>query len=159
VRRGHGRDRHGRGEFLKHRNPRLKVVACEPQASAVLSGGRRAAPHPGHRRGLRAARAQPRAARRGHPGPDEAAIETARLAARTEGLLVGISCGAALWGALQLAARPEYAGARSSACCPTRASATSRPAGSPTDHAARGRAPRRAPSRAAPATGRSRPRC
>ncbi len=46
------------------------------------------------------------------PVPDEAAIETARLAARKEGVLAGISCGAALWGALELAKRPEYAGAR-----------------------------------------------
>jgi cysteine synthase A len=44
--------------------------------------------------------------------PDEAAIETARLAARTEGVLAGLSCGAALWGALQIAERPEATGAR-----------------------------------------------
>jgi cysteine synthase A len=43
---------------------------------------------------------------------DEDAIETARLVARREGVLAGISCGAALWAALQVAARPEAEGAR-----------------------------------------------
>jgi cysteine synthase A len=43
---------------------------------------------------------------------DEAAIETARLAARREGVLCGISCGAALWGAMQVARRPESRGKR-----------------------------------------------
>ena len=41
------------------------------------------------------------------PVDDEDALETARLAARPEGVLAGISCGAALWAALQVAARPE----------------------------------------------------
>ena len=91
----------GAGEFLKHKNPKLRVVACEPQASAVLSG-RAAGPH----------KIQGIGAGFVPPVPDEAAIETARLAARTEGVLAGISCGAALWGALQLAGRPEYAGQR-----------------------------------------------
>jgi cysteine synthase A len=44
--------------------------------------------------------------------PDEAAIETAREAARTEGVLAGLSCGAALWAALQIAGRPEAGRAR-----------------------------------------------
>ena len=44
--------------------------------------------------------------------PDEAAIETARLAASREGVLAGLSCGAALWGAMQVAARPESKGKR-----------------------------------------------
>ena len=46
------------------------------------------------------------------PIPDEAAIETARRCARTEGVLVGLSCGAALWGALEIAKRPEMQGKR-----------------------------------------------
>jgi cysteine synthase len=50
--------------------------------------------------------------------PDEAAIETARLAARREGVLCGLSCGAALWGALQVAARPELRGKRIVAVLP-----------------------------------------
>ena len=45
------------GEYLRERNPKLRIVAVEPSGSAVLSGGRaRPAPHPGHRRGLRARR-------------------------------------------------------------------------------------------------------
>ena len=43
---------------------------------------------------------------------DEDAIETARRAARTEGALLGISCGAALWGAIELGGRPEWQGKR-----------------------------------------------
>ncbi len=46
------------------------------------------------------------------PVDDEAAIETARLLARREGVLAGISCGAAVWGALHLAGRPGMGGAR-----------------------------------------------
>jgi cysteine synthase len=46
------------------------------------------------------------------PVDDEDAIATARLVARREGVLAGISCGAALWGALQIAARDEARGAR-----------------------------------------------
>ena len=46
------------------------------------------------------------------PVPDEEAIETARVCARTEGVLVGLSCGAALWGAMELARRPESKGLR-----------------------------------------------
>ena len=59
----------GVGEYLRERNPQLRVVAVEPRGSAVLSGERAGpAPDPGDRRGLRPAGAQPRAARRGHPG-------------------------------------------------------------------------------------------
>ena len=46
------------------------------------------------------------------PVTDEQAIETARLCARREGVLVGISCGAALWAAMEIAQRPESAGKR-----------------------------------------------
>ena len=59
----------GAGELLKSRNPGCRVVAVEPSASAVLSGGRPGtAQDPGHRRRLRPERAQPRGARRGDPG-------------------------------------------------------------------------------------------
>jgi cysteine synthase A len=103
----------GAGEFLKHRNPKLKVVACEPQASAVLSGR---TPGPHRIQGIGAGFVPPvlnvELLDEVIPVPDEAAIETARLAARTEGVLAGLSCGAALWGALQIAERPEARGAR-----------------------------------------------
>ncbi len=46
------------------------------------------------------------------PVDDEDAIETARLCARREGVLAGISCGAALWGAIQVGSRPEMRGKR-----------------------------------------------
>ncbi len=103
----------GAGEYLKHKNPALRVVACEPQASAVLSGR---PPGPHKIQGIGAGFVPPVLNRELLDEiiavPDEAAIETARLAARTEGVLAGISCGAAIWGALRLGARREYAGKR-----------------------------------------------
>jgi len=103
----------GAGELLQHKNPKLRIVACEPQSSAVLSGR---APGPHRIQGIGAGFVPPVLNRELLDEviavTDEAAIETARLAARTEGILAGISCGAALWAALQLAKRPEYAGAR-----------------------------------------------
>ncbi|UTI62968.1 cysteine synthase A [Paraconexibacter antarcticus] len=103
----------GAGEFLKERNPALKVVACEPATSAVLSG-RTAGPH--RIQGIGAGFVPPVLNRElldeVIPVSDEDAIETARLCARREGLLVGMSCGAALWAAIEVARRPESAGAR-----------------------------------------------
>ncbi len=101
----------GIGQVLKEKNPDVKVFAVEPAASPILNGGK-----PG-----------------GHPiqgiGPNfvpnildteiydevldasnEDALGYARRAAKEEGLLVGISSGAALWGAAQIAKRPEFAG-------------------------------------------------
>ncbi len=101
----------GVGETLKAKKPGVKVVAVEPAASPVLSGGARG-PHP--IQGIGAGFV---------PGilnttvydevvqvPNDAALDTARRLARDEGLLVGISSGAAVWAALQLAERPENAG-------------------------------------------------
>jgi cysteine synthase A len=103
----------GAGEFLKERNPALKVVACEPASSAVLSGR---APGPHRIQGIGAGFVPPVLNRELLDEviavSDEAAIETARLCARREGLLVGLSCGAALWAALQVSARPESQGQR-----------------------------------------------
>jgi cysteine synthase A len=98
----------GAGSFLKERNQDLKVIAVEPASSAVLSGGR---PGPHKIQGIGAGFVPP-VLDRGLldeiiPVDDEDAIETARDAARREGVLCGISCGAALHAALQLAARPE----------------------------------------------------
>ena len=101
----------GIGQVLKEKNPDVKVFAVEPAASPILNGGK-----PG-----------------GHPiqgiGPNfvpnildteiydevldasnEDALGYARRAAKEEGRLVGISSGAALWGAAQIAKRPEFAG-------------------------------------------------
>ena len=101
----------GVGQALKEKNPDIKIFAVEPAASPILNGGK-----PG-----------------GHPiqgiGPNfvpnildtkiydevldaanEDALGYARRAAKEEGLLVGISSGAALWAASQIAKRPEFAG-------------------------------------------------
>ena len=103
----------GVGEFLKDRNPDCRIVAVEPSTSAVLSGG---PPGPHKIQGIGAGFV-PEVLNREvldeiMPVDDEAAIETARALARREGVLAGISCGAAMWAALQLAARPEMRGAR-----------------------------------------------
>jgi cysteine synthase A len=103
----------GAGEVLKERNPGCRIVAVEPRNSAVLSGGV-AGPH--KIQGIGAGFV-PAVLNRGLldeviPVEDEDAIETARLLARREGVLAGISCGAAVWGALEVAARPDSRGAR-----------------------------------------------
>ena len=101
----------GVGEYLKSKNPNIKIVAVEPDASPILSGG---SPGPHKIQGI-------------GPGfvPDvlntkiydeiirvknEDAFATGRELSRTEGLLVGISSGAAAWAAAELAKRPENAG-------------------------------------------------
>jgi len=98
----------GAGSFLKERNPAIQVVAVEPATSAVLSGQR---PGPHKIQGIGAGFVPPVLQRdlldEIIAVDDEDAIETARLAARREGVLCGISCGAALWAALEIAARPE----------------------------------------------------
>ena len=103
----------GVGEVLKERNPSCRVVAVEPRSSAVLSGGR---PGPHKIQGIGAGFI-PEVLNRELLDEviaveDEDAIATARLLAQREGVLAGISCGAAVWAALHIAARPESAGAR-----------------------------------------------
>ncbi|MEA2253532.1 MAG: cysteine synthase [Solirubrobacteraceae bacterium] len=103
----------GVGDVLKAVNPDAQVIAVEPRASAVLSGG---APGPHRIQGIGAGFV---------PAvldldlvdevlacPDEDAIALAHQAAAREGILAGISCGAALWGALEVARRPESRGKR-----------------------------------------------
>jgi len=103
----------GAGSFLKDRNPDIRVVAVEPATSAVLSGNR---PGPHKIQGIGAGFVPPVLQRdlldEIIAVDDEDAIETARAAARREGVLCGISCGAALWAALEIAARPEAKGKR-----------------------------------------------
>ena len=98
----------GCGRFLKERDPGVRVVAVEPKASCVLSGGR-AGPH--KIQGIGAGFVPPVLDRdvvdEILPVDDEDALETARRLARREGVLAGISCGAAVWGAMQVAAREE----------------------------------------------------
>jgi cysteine synthase len=103
----------GAGEVLKARNPDCQVVAVEPAASAVLSG-EPPAPHKiqGIGAGFVPAVLNREILDEIIPVDDEDAIETARQLARREGVLAGVSGGAAVWAALQLAARPELRGAR-----------------------------------------------
>jgi cysteine synthase A len=103
----------GVGEVIKDRRPGFQVVAVEPATSPVLSGG---LPGPHKIQGIGAGFV-PEVLDRSVideviPVDDEAALETARVAARREGLLIGISAGAAFHAALELAARPEMAGKR-----------------------------------------------
>ena len=101
----------GVGEVLKSRNPAVQVIAVEPADSPVLSGGQ---PGPHKIQGIGAGFV-----------PDvlnrtvideiitvknDDAMATGRELARTEGLLIGISCGAAMWAATQVARRPENKG-------------------------------------------------
>jgi len=101
----------GVGEVLKERKPAVKIVAVEPDASPVLSGGR-AGPH--RIQGIGAGFI-PKILNRAVideiiPVTNEDAFDTARKLGRVEGILAGISSGAAVWAALQLAAKPENAG-------------------------------------------------
>jgi cysteine synthase A len=103
----------GAGERLKERNPDLHVVAVEPAASPVISGG---ASGPHKIQGIGAGFV-PEVLNREVLDEviavgDEDALETARLCSRREGVLAGISCGAALWVAIQVGSRPEMRGRR-----------------------------------------------
>ncbi|HTZ65665.1 MAG TPA: cysteine synthase A [Solirubrobacteraceae bacterium] len=103
----------GAGGYLRERNPALQVVAVEPRGSAVLSGG---APGPHRIQGIGAGFVPPVLDRELLDEviavSDEDAIHTAWACARRAGVLAGISCGAALWAALQVAARPVSRGKR-----------------------------------------------
>src|SRR3712207_2306760 len=103
----------GVGEVLKERDPATHVVAVEPATSAVLSG---MPPGPHKIQGIGAGFVPPVLNRdvidEILPVTDEQAIETARLCARREGVLVGLSCGAAVYAAMEIARRPESAGKR-----------------------------------------------
>ena len=101
----------GVGETLKKRHPALKVIAVEPADSPVLSGGK---PGPHKIQGIGAGFV-PEVLNRSVIDEiitvrHEDAGETAKRLAREEGILVGISSGASLWAALQIAAKPEATG-------------------------------------------------
>jgi cysteine synthase A len=103
----------GVGELLKERNPSCRVVAVEPRSSAVLSG-RPPGPHKiqGIGAGFVPAVLNRDVIDEVIAVEDEDAIETARMLARREGVLAGISGGAAASAAFELARRPESRGAR-----------------------------------------------
>lgn len=101
----------GVGEVLKSRNPAVKVIAVEPDASPVLSGGVKG-PHPiqGIGAGFVPGNLNTQVYDEIIRVTAEDSFSTARRMAREEGLLVGISSGAAVWAAVQVAQRPENAG-------------------------------------------------
>ena len=101
----------GVGEYLKSKNPNVKIVAVEPAGSPVLSGGK---PGPHKVQGIGAGFV-PQVLNTSVydeiiPVENEDAFQTGRRIGSTEGVLVGISSGAAAWAALQLAQRPENEG-------------------------------------------------
>ena len=101
----------GVGEYLKSKNPNVKIVAVEPAGSPVLSGGK---PGPHKVQGIGAGFV-PQVLNTSVydeiiPVENEDAFQTSRRIGSTEGVLVGISSGAAAWAALQLAKRPENEG-------------------------------------------------
>ena len=101
----------GVAEVIKARKPGFQAIAVEPEASPMLSKGTKG-PHPiqGIGAGFVPEVLNTHAYDEVITVSNDAAFETARAAAREEGLLVGISSGAALWAALQVAKRPENAG-------------------------------------------------
>lgn len=101
----------GVGEGLKQHNPNVRIVAVEPSGSPVLSGGQRG-PHAiqGIGAGFVPGNFNRSVVDEIVTVGNEDAIRTAQALAKTEGLLVGISSGAAAFAALQLAKREEYAG-------------------------------------------------
>jgi cysteine synthase A len=103
----------GVGEYLKQRNPAVRVIAVEPASSPVLSGGH-AGPH--RIQGIGAGFV-PKVLNRDVIDEvltvsDDDAVAVAQQLASREGLLSGISAGAAVAAAIELTARPEYSGAR-----------------------------------------------
>ncbi len=101
----------GVGEYLKSKNPAVRIVAVEPASSPVLSSGKAGA----HKIQGIGAGFVPKVLNTEIydevvPVKDEDAFETGRLIGKREGVLVGISSGAALWAAIELAKRPENAG-------------------------------------------------
>ena len=101
----------GTGEYLKSKNPTIRVVAVEPKTSAVLSTGV-AGPHKiqGIGAGFVPQVLDTKVYDEIIPVENDDAFTTGRLVGRKEGVLVGISSGAALWAAIELAKRPDSEG-------------------------------------------------
>lgn len=101
----------GTGEYLKSQNPNVKVVAVEPATSPVLSEGK-AGPHKiqGIGAGFVPDTLDTKVYDEIIPVENEDAFETSKLLTKKEGILTGISSGAALYAAIQLAKRPENKG-------------------------------------------------
>ena len=103
----------GTGRFLKEKDPSIRVVAAEPETSAVLSGEN---PGPHEIQGIGAgfipATLDTSIYDEVIKVPNDAAFAEGKALALSEGILTGISSGAALWAAAQLAARPENSGKR-----------------------------------------------
>ena len=101
----------GIGQVLKEKNPNIKIFAVEPAASPILNGGKPSG-HP--IQGIGPNFVPPILDTNVYDevldAPNEEALNYARRAAKEEGILVGISAGAAIWGANQIASRPEFAG-------------------------------------------------
>lgn len=101
----------GVGEVLKSRNPAMQIIAVEPADSPVLSGGQ---PGPHKIQGIGAGFVpdvlNPNIIDEIITVKNDDAMATGRELAKTEGLLIGISCGAAVWAATQVARRPENKG-------------------------------------------------
>lgn len=109
----------GVGEAVKSVNPKAEIIAVEPASSAVLSG-RGPGPHriQGIGAGFVPAVLDREIIDEVIPVGDDDAIATAHLCAAREGVLAGISCGAALWGAIEVGKRPENQGKRIVAILP-----------------------------------------
>lgn len=101
----------GTGRFLKNKNKAIKVVGIEPASSPLLTQGK-SGPH--KIQGIGANFVPENLDKSVYdevlPVKDEDAIETAKLLSKKEGILTGISSGAALYGAIELARRPEFEG-------------------------------------------------
>ena len=101
----------GTGEYLKEKNPAVKVVAVEPKSSAFLSTG---VAGPPKIQGIGAGFAPDVLNQKVYdeiiPVANEDAFELGRIIGKSEGVLVGISAGAALWAAVEVAKRPESKG-------------------------------------------------